>query len=216
MTNAVLFVCSMNVCRSPLMQWTFVEALSNLEGSAWTVSSRGVNALKGNAICDTSATLLQGSENARRFAQEHASEPLSSSDLISPALIVTATRAERAALARYAPALRSRTFTLREANLLGIAPPSPREKTLAVEADDTLDEALSPHGFAHLLHRRRGSMALPQPRRKGRPRADPLDIPDAHLSAPHAHEESLRAVHTETRALATRFLHFRDSVTPTL
>lgn len=208
MTHAVLFVCSMNVCRSPLMHQTFIEGLPTADRSIFDVSSRGVNANRGNHVCTESAILMQGTDQGQAFARTHGSSPLSPSDLTSPDLVIVATRAERAMLARYAPALRPLTFTLREANLLGAAPTSPSEQTSIARAVDTHEAPLTLNGFPHLLHRRRGSMALPQPKTWGRNRTDPLDIPDAHLGRPTAHGTMLRALRDETKDLLSRMMDF--------
>ena len=209
MTHSVLFVCSMNVCRSPLMQWAFVEALGDAS-STLKVASRGVSAARGNPICEQSGILMQGSEAGRRFAQTHASAPISPSDLNLPHLVIVATRTERSVLARYAPALRSSTFTLREANLLAAAPVTPREHASIEEYENSQGVNLGLYGFPHLLHRRRGTLVLPQPRTGGHHRIDPLDIPDAHLRNPASHGAMLRNVRTETRELVSHFLHFRE------
>lgn len=212
MTQTVLFVCSMNVCRSPLMHQTFVEGLPAEERSKFDVSSRGVNAEKGNAICGESALLMHGTEEGRTFARSHLSRPIRPSDLISPQLVIVATRAERAILARYAPTLRPLTFTLREANLLGADSTSQSERASVARAEEARGAPLPLHGFAHLLHRRRGTITIPQPISRGRQRIDALDVPDDHLRRPHTHGTMLRALRAETEELVASMIRFSGHV----
>lgn len=212
MPSAVLFVCSMNICRSPLMQQTFVEGLSDRDRATFEVISRGISAARGKTICDESALLMEGTEEGRAFARAHTSNPLSITDLVSPDFVIVATRAERAVLARYAPELRPLTFTLREANFLGAGATSPSERASIARAEDTKGTRLPLHGFSHLLHRRRGTMTLPQPKRWSRRHTDPLDVPDAHLGRPSAHGTTLRALRDETKNLVSRMVQFREQV----
>ncbi|RMB58143.1 arsenate reductase/protein-tyrosine-phosphatase family protein [Tessaracoccus antarcticus] len=209
MTNAVLFVCSMNVCRSPFMQWIFTEGLPESERQHFHSTSRGVNASSGKGICAQSATLMQESEEGRRFANDHLSAPLGPSDLAEPDLIIVATRAERAILARYAPALRTVTFTLREAVLLSASPASPNESAFILKTEQAKGSPLPLQGFPNLLHRRRGTLIHPPARYSRRQRLDPLDVPDAHLGRPSAHGKMLRSLRTETTDLVLSLVRFQ-------
>jgi len=210
MTHTVLFVCSMNVCRSPLMQWTFLDNLPESDQANFEVLSRGVDASSGQAICELSAPMMWGSETGREFTESHASARLRPSDLVAPDLVIVATRAEGSILSRQAPPLRRLTFTLREANLLGTKSTSAAERAFIVETEEAEGGPLPLHGFPHLLNRRRGTIVLPKPKSRRQRRVDPFDVPDAHLGRPSAHGTMLREVRTETKDLVSLFLQFRD------
>ncbi|MGO1488730.1 MAG: hypothetical protein ACTHWA_09255 [Arachnia sp.] len=210
MTHTVLFVCYMNVCRSPLMQWTFLDSLPERDQPTFEVFSRGVDASPDQAICEVSAPMMWGSETGREFTRSHKSARLRPSDLISPGLIIVATRSEASILSRHAPQLRCLTFTLREANLLGARPTSAAEHAFILKTEEAEEGPLPLHGFPHLLNRRRGTIALPKPKSRRQRRIDPFDVPDAHLGRPSTHGKVLREVRAETKDLVSRFLEFRD------
>lgn len=208
MTHTVLFVCSMNVCRSPLMQWAFSEGLSASGGADLEVMSRGMDARRGNKVCSEDAKLMQKVESGRKFARQHTSAPVTTADLATPDLVIAATRAERAMLARYAPPLRPVTFTMREANLLASEPATSAELLEISRAEERHGAPFPLQGFPVWLHRRRGTILIPESRGWGQRRSDPLDVPDTHLSRPSLHRATLRTVHEETSDLASRFAAF--------
>lgn len=208
MTHAVLFVCAMNVCRSPLMQWAFLDNSSEFDPADFTVSSRGVDAARGDSICNVSANLMQDSEAGLRFAQRHASAPLAPTDLSAPELVIVATLAERAMLARYAPRLRALTFTLREANFLAADAATSSEMAGLRREEERIGAPLPLFGFPSLIHRRRGTISIPQPPWWSRRRQNPLDVPDSHLGPLHTHRAMLQSVRAETRDLVSSIATF--------
>ena len=210
MIDAVLFVCSMNVCRSPLMQWTLSQALTDSDAFPIRVTSRGIDAQNGNAICPVSGTIMDELDGGTQFSKTHASAPLLPADLRRPQLVIVASRAERASIARYAPSLRPLTFTLREANLLGAAPATREEIAAVARIEAAREEPLPLWGYPELLHRRRGTLSIAQHGGPYRQRWHPLDLPDAHLGRRAEHRLTLRTVHSESLLLAKGLLAFRD------
>ena len=201
----------MNVCRSPLMQWAFIDNLLRSGLADFNGSSRGVQAARGNTICREGTILMQDCEAGLGFAHRHASARLTRSDLDESHLVIVATLAHRALLARYAPALRSRTFTLREANLLAAEAATTVELAELAREEERLGARLALLGFPSMLHRRRGTVRIPPPS-GWRRRLDPLDIPDAHLKRISAHRATLLSVDSETRTLASCFTAFAEKV----
>lgn len=197
MTHRLLFVCHANVCRSPLMAATFMASLDAAKVTEpWRVDSGGVQAA-GGELCAVSAEIVDevlvppmAAEFRARF---NPALPRVKS-LEQSGLIITATREERAALAQHDPALRVRTFTLKEAVSLGAASFTPTELELAADR--------GVHGYAAILHERRGLAPVPTRRRRlGRQPVDPYDIPDVHHAAPRVHRAGLAEVRDVTRQL---------------
>ena len=203
MPNRLLFICAMNVCRSPLMAATFVEASESLDDDTWTIISRGITVTGQEPVCSVAASLLS-TDAGREYAESHVSTAVTTRTLRSQDIILTATRAERARVAQLSPDLRSRTFTLREAVVLGRSPFTIAEidfaaSTLAPNARDRLG------GYPLLLNIRRGLVPMPAPRRSLpflRPtQDDPIDIPDVHVEGAHRHKSVLEAERDDVRTL---------------
>ena len=205
MSHRLMFVCAMNVCRSPLMAFTFADALSasDEDDASWSVTSRGTAVLRSDPMCGISASLITGSESGQAFAEAHKSKPLASAELQAQDLILVASRSERAKIAQMNPRLRSRTFTVREALALG-AP-------TVTEADlELMVRGRAPHqktrlaGYTQLLHQRRGTVPIPASRRLpwfSRTPVDPSDIPDVHHKKRPQHAAMLKTAQGEVRSL---------------
>lgn len=204
MSHKLLFVCAMNVCRSPLMAFTFAQALKDAnEGDTWSVASGGTSVTRREAICSLSATMIAKTAVGISFADAHGSTPLDAAHLADMDMVVVATRSERGKIAKLDPSLRDRTFTLREAVALGAAAPTDTELATLAARMETEDLPLG--GYPALLHGRRGLAPVVQPhptsRWQRRDQTDPFDIPDAHLLGERVHRSTLQQVQTETRTL---------------
>ena len=212
MTGGVLFVCAMNVCRSPVMEFGFRGPSAREPFGDIAISSRGVSAVDGAKMCAVGAAVIGDAEEGRHFADAHVSRRLDAAFLEDQRIILTATRAERAAVAQLSPSVRSRTFTVREAVALGSAAavgmPDAGTVTGLPLAPETLDE------YVRHLDRNRallGPQAHP-PRSRGwirRRSADPLDIADPHADQRRRHERVLRAVVDEVVELRHQVFAFR-------
>lgn len=123
-------------------------------------------------------------------------------------LVLTASKAERAALARLAPRQRSAVFTVREAAALGERPMTASELGWC---RGLTSEGSVLGAYAALLHSRRG--LVPTDRRpSGRDGIDPLDVPDAHGGRARLHLASLRLAETEARGVAAQITGFIEAL----
>lgn len=155
------------------------------------VISRGVDVTHIHRMCGVGLDLLEGREAAD--ASRHRSASLEGEDLDAADLVITATRAERAEIARMRPAMRDRTFTLQEAVALGAA------RALAPEPFAVDASGVAPlREYAAVIHSRRGSVALETQERPKvllrRATGDPQDIVDVHHARPKPHLETLKRV----------------------
>lgn len=188
MSGQLLFVCAMNVCRSPLMAATFSHASEDVgQTVARVVISRGVSASPDMPMCEVASAHVTD----KAWVWAHRSTPVSRADLEESALVIVASRAERAAIARLAPDARARTFTLREALALG-APAVGQVRVDATSADPDLSPLAR---YQQLLHGRRGLIAMPPAETAAARRLryrrlrdwNPLDIPDVHQERHRVH-----------------------------
>lgn len=198
MQSHVMFVCAMNVCRSPLLAATFHQSLLPSMRTDWSVLSCGTHASVGARICEVAASLIERTDDS------HSAAPVVVEQVRDCDLILTATLAERATLARLAPALRSRTFTLREAIMLARLPTQP------LWMPEPEVGAGPARRYAALLNAGRG-LATPEPPRsrlRRRKEAHPLDIADVHLLKPRAHLTGLKAAQHDASEIARHISAF--------
>lgn len=109
MNFAVLFVCTGNVCRSPVAERMFAARLG--PASPVTTSSAGLRALTGRPMDEFSAIAL------REFgidADHHVARRLDQQLAADADLVLTATAAQRAVITQQNPHIYRRTFTLLE------------------------------------------------------------------------------------------------------
>lgn len=124
MTFSVLFVCTGNVCRSPIAARIFTARTGG--NSSMTVSSAGLRALVGHPIDETSAIALRelGVDSGHHLAGQLDPELAAVADLV-----LTATSAQRAVVTQQNPQIYRRAFTLLEfgrlARSLDVAPGGP-------------------------------------------------------------------------------------------
>ena len=115
MTFTLLYVCTGNICRSPLAERYTAHRLEELPAGATAgieVGSVGVRALEGHPmdrLAEAELARLGGS------GQGFAGRRLAASHLESADLVLTMTRGQRAAALTEAPVALRRTFTLLEA-----------------------------------------------------------------------------------------------------
>uniref|UniRef100_A0A942SXR7 protein-tyrosine-phosphatase n=1 Tax=Neobacillus citreus TaxID=2833578 RepID=A0A942SXR7_9BACI len=106
----VLFVCSGNICRSPLGAQVLLARLGR-DAPAFTVESAGTIAQDGVAMDDAAAAQSQrlgGDPSA------HRSRYLTASIAGSADLVLTAERSHRAAVVSLAPRAAKRAFTIKQ------------------------------------------------------------------------------------------------------
>lgn len=180
MTGRVLFVCAKNICRSPLMAAAF-EAELGAEAGEWVVGSAGTEASAGRRACRYSVEVVI-------TVLGHLSTPLTVAELDAADLVIAASLAERSLIVRMRPSARSRTFTLREALLLG------EQNASAASLAD----------YADILDARRGTLDLPTPRALPwrRETGHPLDVVDVHHLGMRTHRRGLQKAAADTRMLA--------------
>lgn len=108
----VLFVCTGNICRSPLAERLAVAHARRLEISGFSASSAGVRAVVGHPIHPHAAHVLrQLGGNASDFAARQLTAKIAA----DADLVLTMTKAHRDAVLEVAPRQLRRTFTLSSA-----------------------------------------------------------------------------------------------------
>lgn len=132
MSFSVLFVCTGNICRSPVAEKLFRARL--IPGSGVTVSSAGTFGLEGYEMDGPSALALSeiGVDPEGHVARRITTELVQDADLI-----LTASDEHRSILLREAPRKMTKVFTLREFGRLAGALPS-REAAPTVPSPDLL------------------------------------------------------------------------------
>lgn len=207
------FICAANVCRSPMMHFTFHETLSQQSyPGRWVLSSRGTSVVDRNQICGLVEQSLRNRSGGGDFALKHHPQGLASEHLSNQDLVVVATVGERGKLARLNPNGRASVFTLREATLLGELPISPAELDRAVLL--STDSNCSPlAAYAQLLNSRRGLIHSRSARWTTRGwftglGADPMDIRDGHRDGTMRHSLTLLRVRSETAHFADQVMRF--------
>lgn len=217
MRRPILFVCRANVCRSPLMNFTFLDAVSQQgDPHRWEVSSRGIDAHPSDRMCELAADLISGVPGGTVFAHKQRAKAFTTRVASAQDLILTATRDERGVIGFQAPALRARTFTLREATWLGQADMSDTELERAREALSS-GSMTALQAYADLLHRRRGVTTF---RRESlgaafwfrRTDRHELDVTDRHAASTRLHAETLNSVRSYTKLLAWQVLERLRSI----
>lgn len=193
MAGLVLFACTANICRSPLMESAFRGAGDG--GSSvvgWNVSSRGVAVVRSGSMCHFAADLVDTSPSEPAAVAAHRPQQIDRETIDRQHLLIVAARPERARIAQLAPNARSRTFTLLEALALGRRELSDDELARLTVGDGG---AHLVEGYAAVLDARRGQVQ-PAPARRGafglRQAPHPYDIPDVHHGGDRAHKRTLR------------------------
>ncbi|WP_448437366.1 arsenate reductase/protein-tyrosine-phosphatase family protein [Mycolicibacterium elephantis] len=105
----ILFVCTGNICRSPLAERLAFAYASQLKIPDFKASSAGIRAVIGHPIHSDAALVLQQlGGNASNFAARQLTPKVAS----DADLILTMTKAHRDAVLELAPRQLHRTFTL--------------------------------------------------------------------------------------------------------
>ncbi len=199
----VLFVCAQNVCRSPYLATSFALRMSHGERERLESVSRGAEVHTPSPMCEVAAGRLRVAHGWAGSRMDDRSQRLSMGDINGADLILTASAAERAAVALLDPSARTRTFTVREAVWLS-----------GPEMGSTMQKRVDEGGlaaFAHSLHSRRGTLALPKlPARRWFGRSvvvdqdRVLDIEDRHRQSSSAHAALFVELDRYVEVLASR------------
>ncbi len=109
-THAVLFVCSANICRSPMAEW-LLRHLVRAEADHWDIASAGVWALPGNPAAENTVAVLR-----RRGIeiQGHISKEITREMMNTYQLILTMERGQKEALQLAFPEHAQKVFLLSE------------------------------------------------------------------------------------------------------
>ncbi|WIB60754.1 low molecular weight phosphatase family protein [Curtobacterium sp. MCLR17_007] len=165
MSVRVLFVCSGNICRSPLGAQVLRARLGDAAAS-FDVESAGTIADDGAAMDGAAA------EQSARLGGDpsaHASRYLTSDIVASADLVLTAERSHRAAAVQLAPRASKRAFTIKQfARVLQ-----------GLEAGD-LDDVTTPQQLVERVARLRGTVPPPAD-----PADDDVDDPYRRSTATH-------------------------------
>ena len=135
MTFRVLHVCTGNICRSPMAEHLMRAGLAARGVDGVEVSSAGTHGLVGAPIHGPAAAALGALDSSAFRARRLTEELVAAADLV-----LTSTRAHRAAAVTLVPRASSRTFTVRELDRLLAAvdpvglPADPAERGVALVA----------------------------------------------------------------------------------
>lgn len=113
-TRTVLFVCSANICRSPMAEFLTGDLLRRGGELSWRFSSAGTDAEPGAGICPATARALSGLPRGREFAAAHRSRLLTPELLEEADLVLVAGEAQRSAASRLSPGSRPKLLTMLE------------------------------------------------------------------------------------------------------
>jgi protein-tyrosine phosphatase len=179
----ILFICTGNICRSPLAAQLLTAGLasSSTPDDAVRAASRGTHARGGLEMDALSArqSATHGGDPAG-----HRSERLTPADLREADLVVTMTLAQRAAAARMLPVASRKSVTLLE--LARLVEHNPID--VAAERREPVEQ------LQHLLSRR---SAMPPPRRESE-----LDIADPFRKSAATHAKVARQIDDAVSTLA--------------
>lgn len=214
----ILVVCTANICRSP----TAARGLSSALAAAGladlvSVSSAGVQAADGMAMCPTADELSASALGLESDGEAHASRRIAQVQVARADLILTADRDHRRAVLEVDPTARQRVFTLRQAARLAqwivesgtadiaerraggrpvdLDPLDPRAAVPALP-DDPGDRL---RWFVGELDAARG--LAPRPALLQPVDWDADDVGDPHRQGTHRHPEAVTAVLSATAAL---------------
>ncbi len=138
----ILVVCSGNICRSPLAEQLLRSYLRDAP-QPFHILSAGTVADAGVPMTDEAAAL------ARRYGgvpEGHRSRALTEQQIVSADLVLTATRAHRAAVVSLVPRASRYAFTLLQFVSL-VAAIDPEERATLVDAASVLTAAAAQRGF---------------------------------------------------------------------
>lgn len=176
----LLIVCAANVCRSPFAAFLLAKGLPEA-----IVSSVGVSARTGDPLCGFTREQILTFPEGEDFVESHSATRLDAAAIDEADLILTASEAERSAVAVLVPSARTKTFTLVEA--------AHSARSLAQPLHD-----MSLLTLAASMHAQRGMVDLPQVRRRARfalrKPSYGIAIPDAHIGDTRRHDEVYRTV----------------------
>ena len=113
---AILFVCTGNICRSPMAQAMLLHRLRDRlgrerAGEIFDITSAGTGALAGHPLEDDAMTVMT---ELGITADPFAARDIEAAFVSDADLVLTATRAHRSAAVQLVPKAVRRTFTLRE------------------------------------------------------------------------------------------------------
>jgi len=154
-TFSVLFVCTGNICRSPMAERLFRLRVADFEIST---ASAGVAGLVGHPMDATSATVLRelGGEPIGHVARRLEPALIQHADLL-----LTADLSHRSAIMQTEPLSFMRTFTLREFGRLGADLPPLRGPVSDDLLRDRVREVSSRRGQAEPVAAREDAIADP-------------------------------------------------------
>lgn len=210
MPSKVLVVCAANVCRSPLIAGVLATEAAGSDVNL-RVTSAGTDVNRASRMCSIGLELMSDDAEALRRANKHAAQQVTRSMVTDHELILTAARTERSAIAKLDPAARARTFTVKEAVLLGGAPSTSTERRQLAEASAAGRDVLA--AYTELLNGRRGRVLIPdEPRRLPWSHPEnPLDVRDVHASRSRHHRSNLHALRALTKQFADQLRSFKSA-----
>ncbi|WP_214412884.1 arsenate reductase/protein-tyrosine-phosphatase family protein [Sphaerisporangium fuscum] len=172
----ILFVCTGNICRSPIAERFLCRALG--PGSAVVVGSAGTQAVEGAPMSPHSVRVLtrMGAD-----AEGFAARPLTTRMLVEADLVLTATGTHRAQVVSRYPQASRRVFTIVEFGLLSEAVISRASSASAVFRHR--DPVRRAHALVEEARGRRGLVQVEDP-----------DVPDPFRRSAWAYRRAARRI----------------------
>lgn len=130
----ILFVCTGNICRSPMAEVVLRSRLGSLDVR---IHSAGTHALVGHEMTEPAQSLAVESGGRSEDAASHAARYLVEPMLIEADLVLTMTREHRSHAVKMVPSRVSRTFTVREFARLASPISTPDARATADVAGDS-------------------------------------------------------------------------------
>lgn len=199
MTFTVLVACSANICRSPLAAALLERAVAlEAVGRVIAVESGGVDVPAGQRACPDTIRMTESHGIHGSALPQHLSRPLSTEQIATADLVLTSDRRIRSAVLKREPGVAARTFTLREAALLGEDAANHVEGRWLEDRLRSYVAAMNAHRGLTDLPRTRHVLAAPWRRLA----VHAHDIPDAHQGEQASHRVVFQLIASSTERVA--------------
>lgn len=160
--HSVLFVCTANICRSPMAMGLWQAKIGGAESDAWRIGSAGTWTVEGEPATENAIWVM---ERRGIDLSSHFSRPVTAGMVMGYQLILTMERGHKEALKIEFPQVAERIFLLSEmiGKVFNINDPMGRTLTDFEETANEIDQILK-QGFDKIsqLSQGEGGRVLPE------------------------------------------------------